>query len=149
MKLVVLEGEFAVCRLAATAPPPSWVALSQPFYSITQTADELSIVCRQDVVPIDDSNNNDIHQKETDWKCLKVQGPLEFSMTGVLSSLASPLAAAGVSIFAMSTYDTDYLLVKSAALDQAIRVLRESGHEIVVEERSTATTATTTAATSS
>lgn len=139
MKLVVLDGCFAVCRLPPTAPPPAWVAQSQPFYSITRTADELSIVCREDVVAV--PSHSDLEQGTADpamqlesgWKTLKVQGPLVFTMTGVLSSLASPLAAANVSIFAVSTYDTDYLLVKETALEKAISVLRDSGHEVSVD----------------
>jgi uncharacterized protein len=142
MKLAVLDGCFAVCRLPPTAPPPSWVAQSQPFYSITRTADELSIVCREDVVPFPASEHSDADegtgdhgmQLESGWKTLKVQGPLVFSMTGVLASLASPLAAANVSIFAVSTYDTDYLLVKGAALEQAISALRDSGHEVFIDQ---------------
>jgi uncharacterized protein len=140
MKLVVLDGRFAVCRLPPTAPPPAWVAQSQPFYSITRTADELSIVCREEVVAVPASSLSDgkegpgdpvTMELESGWKALKVQGPLAFSMTGVLSSLASPLAAASVSIFAVSTYDTDYLLIKADALEEAIFVLRGSGHEVL------------------
>jgi uncharacterized protein len=130
MKLVVLEGNFAVCRLPPSASPPAWVAQSEPFYSITRTPDELSVVCRHGVVPVEVDPQM---QVESGWKALKVQGPLAFTMTGVLSSLASPLAAAEVSIFAVSTYDTDYLLVKATALERAMDVLRESGHEVIAD----------------
>jgi len=67
---------------------------------------------------------------EKGWRCLKVDGPLDFSLTGILTSLAAPLSAAGISIFAISTYDTDYLLLKEEQLDSAIRTLQQYGHHI-------------------
>src|SRR5215208_5025568 len=100
--LSIFEGSFAVCRLGARAMIPHW-ALDEPFFSITRTPDELSIVCRERTVPPGETC-------EKGWHCLKVQGPLDFSMTGVMASLAAPLAEAAISIFTVSTFDTDYLL---------------------------------------
>jgi hypothetical protein len=118
--LSLLPETFAVCRLPAEAPLPAW-ALAGPFFAITRTADELSIVCVQAQVPSGVTC-------QPGWRCLQVAGPLDFALTGVLASLAQPLAAAGVSIFALSTYDTDYLLVPEAQLDAAQAALHSAGH---------------------
>ena len=93
------------------------------FYSITQSNEELSIVCSQGDVP------SGVHA-ERGWRALKVKGPLDFGLTGILASLASPLAQAGISIFAVSTFDTDYVLVKQETLGEATQVLSSSGHEV-------------------
>lgn len=125
LTLRTLPSRLAVCRLDATATIPSWVQLgtSSSFLSVTRTDDELSIVCAQDVVPSD-------VKAERDWTALKVMGPLDFALTGILASLANPLGKAGISIFAMSTFDTDYLLVRADKLDQATQVLQEAGHKV-------------------
>ena len=120
--LWVVEGTYAVCRLERLAELPVW-AMRSNLLSITRTADELSVVCDQSEVP-------DSIKCERDWKCLKVAGPLNFELTGVLASLASPLAEADVSIFAISTYETDYLLVKEDKLALALEALRATGHQI-------------------
>ena len=122
MKLQLLPDTLAICRFAADAPIPSWVT-NGDFVSLTRTRDELSIVCTQRTVP------DDI-RCERDWRALKVEGPLDFALTGILASLATPLANAGISIFAISTFDTDYVLVKQDRLEQAIHVLRKAGHVI-------------------
>ena len=93
------------------------------FFSVTRTPAELSAVCDAAVVPSG-------VKAEGPWLMLAVRGPLDFNITGVLAALAAPLAAAGISIFAVSTFDTDYLLVRDGELDPAIRVLREAGHNI-------------------
>ena len=120
--LTVMPGRLAVCRLGPQAALPDW-ALGDDFFSITRTTDELSIVCREADVPEE-------VQCERGWACLKVEGPLDFSLTGVLASLTQPLAEAGLSLFAISTYDTDYLLVKARDLEQAVAVLAEAEHTI-------------------
>ena len=97
--------------------------MSGNFSSITRTSDELSIVCPQSNVPIG-------IECEKDWRCLKVEGKLEFSQTGILASLATPLANAGISIFAISTFDTDYLLVKEEKLEMTNGVLISAGHQL-------------------
>ena len=122
LTLAVLPDLFAVCRLAPDAPLPDW-ATATDFFSLTRTADELSIVCRAAQVPTD-------VQSERGWRCLKVCGPLDFSLTGVMASLAAPLADARISIFAIATYDTDYLMVKAPNLERAIRALTAAGHKI-------------------
>jgi hypothetical protein len=120
--LEIIPCRLAVCRLAPDAPLPEWARAAE-FWSITRTAEELSIVCPDSNVP--DSVNG-----QRGWRALKVQGPLDFSLTGILASLASPLAEAGISVFAVSTFDTDYLLVRDSSLSAAIDVLRGAGHQI-------------------
>jgi hypothetical protein len=122
LKISVLPEVFMVCRLDKDAEIPDW-AWADEFVSITKTPEELSIVCRQFDVPKN-------AKCEKGWRCLKVNGPLDFSCVGVLASLSMPLAKAGVSIFAVSTYDTDYLLVKEKDLERAICVLSHEGHII-------------------
>ena len=123
MKLQILESTVSVCRLDAKAAIPDW-ALHSNFLSITRTTSELSIVCETGRVP------HDI-QMEQGWKIFKVEGILDFSLTGILASIANPLAQAKISIFAISTFDTDYILVKEENLDQAVEVLSISGFEIL------------------
>jgi hypothetical protein len=120
LKLAVTSDRLAVCRLESDASVPAW-ATAGHFFSITKTAGELSIVCAQESVPSD-------VRCERGWRSLKVEGPLDFSLTGVMLSLAAPLARAGISLFAISTYDTDYLLVKEGDLDGAVLSLSNSGH---------------------
>jgi hypothetical protein len=121
VNLTVLPGEFSVWRLAAGAPLPSVDPGS--FLSVTHTEDELSIVSSSSEVPGDVT-------AEAGWRCLRVEGPLAFEMTGVLAALSAPLARAKVPIFVISTYDTDYLLVKAADLDRARNALRDQGHTV-------------------
>ena len=121
MKLSILPKTIAVCRLSADAAVPSWPRGA--FTSITRTSDELSIVCDDDAVPDD-------VQAERNWRAMKLEGPIPFGMTGVASALLAPLAEARISIFLISTYDTDYLLVKSAAFARAVDVLRAAGYEV-------------------
>ena len=121
LTLSVLPDPLAICRLPADAPIPDWAR--GEFVSITRTRDELSIVCAQENVPHGT-------ECERDWRALRVVGQLDFALTGVLVALAAPLAEAGISIFAISTFDTDYVLVKTCDLENAIRVLREAGHQI-------------------
>jgi hypothetical protein len=122
LTLFLLLDTFAVCRLPAGAALPAW-ATAGAFYAVTRTADELSIVCVQEQVPAGVTC-------QPGWRCLQVAGPLDFALTGVLASLAQPLAAAGISIFTLSTYDTDYLLVRDETLDAARAALRNAGHTL-------------------
>lgn len=122
LTLFLLPEIFAVCRLPAGAPLPAW-AEAGPFFAITRTAAELSIVCAQEHVPVG-------VLCQPGWRCFQVAGPLDFALTGVLASLAGPLAAAKVSIFALSTYDTDYLLTPAGALEAAVAALRSAGHTV-------------------
>jgi hypothetical protein len=117
-----VAGTFAVCRLGANEPFPAWLAPG-PFVSITRTDSELSVVCPEHAVPSG-------VQAERGWRCLRVRGPLGFGMTGILASLAAPLAGSGVSIFVLSTYDTDYLLVPERDIGRARDVLEQAGHVV-------------------
>jgi hypothetical protein len=112
---------FAICRLAPEDPIPDWV--QGVFISITRTADELSIVCPLEYVP-----SNVLHSG--DWRAFQVVGPLDFNLTGVMASLARPLAEAGVTIFAFSTYDTDYVFVRQRDLKRAVQGLAREGHNV-------------------
>jgi hypothetical protein len=122
LTLVYLDGTFAVCRLAADAPIPGW-ATDSPFVSITRTEEELSVVCREGAVP-------EGVRCESGWRCLRVAGTLGLSLVGVLASLLGPLAEAGVSVFVVSTFETDYLLVRVADYQRAVAVLRSAGHAL-------------------
>jgi hypothetical protein len=114
MRLELLSGEFAIVKLDADAAIPPWASGGE-LLSITRTPQELSIV---------------YESREGEWRCLKVEGPLDFSLVGILASLAEPLARAGIPIFAISTFNTDHILVKSDSVDAAIATLESSGHII-------------------
>lgn len=124
LTFIVLPDLMAVCRLDQVAPIPPW-ASSGSVFSITRTADELSIVCQQDHVPGG-------VRCERGWRCLRVAGTMAFSMIGVVASLSTPLAEAGIGIFVISTFDTDYLLVKEGDFQNALVALRTAGHAIQV-----------------
>ena len=119
LTLSILPQKLAIARLKPTESMPSWCAASN-FLSITRTNEELSIVCSQELIP--QNLNAEI---EANWRAFKVEGPLDFSLTGILSSLSAPLAQAKISIFAISTFDTDYILVKQKKLEEATQVLSE------------------------
>lgn len=122
LTLSILPGRLAVCRLPPGAPLPGRPA-STRFWSVTRTDEELSLVLPEEAAPAGGV-------VEPGWRCLKVRGPLDFSLTGILASLAGPLAEAGVPIFALSTYDTDYILVKENNLEKTRQVLTANGHTI-------------------
>lgn len=121
LTLKALPGPLAVCRLDPHATPPVWAVGAVT--SVTRTPDELSVVCAEEAVPRD-------VRAERGFHCLAVEGPLDFAATGILASLAAPLAEAGVSIFVLSTFDTDLLLVRDTLLPKAAAVLRAAGHRI-------------------
>jgi hypothetical protein len=110
---------YAVCRLRPDATVPAWASGS--FVNITLTDDELAITCAAEQVPVD-------VRAERDWRVLKLVGPFPFTAVGVLASLATPLARAGISVLSIATYDTDYFLVKSEVLNDAVAVLVAAGH---------------------
>lgn len=122
LTLSLLKERFAVCRLDSQAEVPAW-SIKGEFFSITRTSDELSIVCPE-------SNVDETARCEKGWACMKLEGPFAFSLTGVLNSITGPLADAGVSIFAISTYDTDYVMVKADSLEEAVAALHRAGHHI-------------------
>jgi uncharacterized protein len=122
LELTLLPERFAISRLAADAPLPQW-ATQGPFFSVTRTGDELSVVAELSRVPAG-------VQSQPGWRVLKVHGPFVLSEIGVLASLAAPLAEAKISLFAVSTFNTDYLLVASETLSAAIAALERAGHTI-------------------
>ena len=122
LTLAILDGEFAVCQLSPTSGLPAW-AYGGTFWSITRTLDEVSIVCPASSVP-------GAIKAERGWRVLRVVGTQEFALVGVLASLVDPLARAGISLFALATYDTDYLLIKAESLPQAMAALQAAGHAV-------------------
>ena len=123
LTLAPLPGLYAICRLPSGAAMPTWAG-SGPFRSVTSTRDELSIVCSQDGVP-------DGVQADRGWRCLQVEGPFDLEgAIGVLAALSAPLAGAGLGIFVVSSYDTDYLLVKEAQFARAAEALAQAGHTV-------------------
>jgi hypothetical protein len=126
LDLDLLPEEYAVCRLPAGSPIPASLAAGpddKSVISLSWAPDELSIICPADRVP-DDA------VADTAWRCLRIVGPLDLALTGVLASLIGPLAAARVNIVTFSTYTTDYLLVPAVRLNEAIDTLTAAGHRI-------------------
>ena len=120
--LRLLAGRYAVRRLPANAPVPAWVwGGTGEFTSVTRTRDELSVICSVDCLP-------ETAGTEPGWDCLRLEGAFGLDEPGVLASVVAPLAEAGMSVFAVATYDTDYLLVRNAA--RAAEALRRVGHEV-------------------
>jgi uncharacterized protein len=123
LSLAILPGRYAFVRLGPEAPVPPWAG--GEFTCIARSADELSVVCLQDQVPRSGSL-----RIERDFRVLKVAGPLDFSLIGIIASLAQPLAAAGISIAPIATFDTDYVLVRERDLARAIEALAGAGHTV-------------------
>jgi len=122
LHLTILPGRLAICRRPADAPLP--VELDQaPFFACVRTAEELSVILPAESAP------PDWHCADG-WRAIQVAGPLDFSLTGVLHSLTAPLARSGISLFAVSTFDTDYILVRQTDLGRARKVLSAAGHVI-------------------
>jgi uncharacterized protein len=122
LTLTVFSDRYTICRLPPDSAVPAW-AEGGAFVSITRTRDELSIVCLESNVPAD-------VVQAGEWRLLKCEGPLHFTLTGIVASLAEPLAQAHVAIFPIATHDTDYLLVKEPALNDAVEVLTAYGHAV-------------------
>ena len=122
MRLAIVPGRFAVCRLDPRAPVPAGIAESG-FVSITRTSAERSVVCAEADAP-------EGARVERGWACLMLEGPIAFTTTGVLSALLAPLAEAKVGILALSTFETDYVLLKEAQLGVALAALKAAGHEL-------------------
>ena len=116
--LSVLPGKFGICHFDKNSQIPNW-AEDISFCSINRTPDELSVVAPQGKIP-----SGVLFEK--DWRTFKVQGPLGFTMTGIVSSLSKPLADAKISILYISTYETDYLMVEEKSLNKAIDILSKS-----------------------
>jgi hypothetical protein len=118
-------GDYTVLKLPVDAPAPAGLlAATTGLVSLTRTAQECSVVCPTDLAP-------PAAESDGGWRLLTVRGPLEFTLTGIMAALSGALAAAGVALFAVSTFDTDHILVKQADLDAAVTALREAGHDVV------------------
>jgi len=128
LTLKILPNRLAVCRLKADAPLPDWIDESD-FSSITRTEKELTIVCDEVLVASGTTS-------ETGWRCIEVEGPLDFSEIGIVFSLTQPLAEIGVAVFLISTFDTDYLMVKEKDLAKTIDTLTAAGHRVTAGDRS-------------
>lgn len=124
LALELTPDTLAVCRLDPAADIPDWARRPGLFLTLSRTPEELSITTAQAAVP-------DSVPCERDYRAIRVRGPLAHHLVGILASIAAPLAEAGISIFAISTYDTDYVLVKAGNLEAAVRTLEEAGHRVV------------------
>ena len=124
--LKILPERMAVCRFEPTAPLPDWIG-KVGFYSLTRTEAELTLVCPEARLAPGTTS-------ETGWRCFKVQGLLDFSEIGIIFSLTQPLAKTGVSVFVISTFDTDYFMVKEKDLTKAIDALTAEGHQVLKED---------------
>jgi hypothetical protein len=121
LRLRATPWQLAVCKFPADSPLPAWAFHSEAvFWSLTRTPDELSLVCAEDDLP----PSVDQHV-ERGWRAFELVGPVPFTTTGVISGLTVPLAEAGIGVFVISTYDTDYLLVKAAVFERASAILGE------------------------
>ncbi len=123
MTFTLLRGSYAICRLGSSDEIPSWAGGSE-FASITRTRLELSIVCDEGLVPSE-------VRAERGWRCLALAGPIPFDQTGIAAAFLKPLADAEVGVFVVSTYDTDYVLVKAVKLELAVSALRGAGYEVI------------------
>ena len=121
MILKTLSAELTVCKLA----DGSWIDLRKDFYFIGKTDEELSLVCRTEETPAETL------EREDGWRAFRIQGTLDFSLIGILSKISGILAENGIGIFAVSTYNTDYILVKSENFAQALKALAEAGYEVI------------------
>jgi hypothetical protein len=128
-KFSVVPGTYAICRLPVAADVPPWAASTGGFTSVTRTADELSIVCEERRLPagLDEAGV----QVERGWVLLKLHGPFSLDAIGIFASVANPLAKAGISLLAIGTFDTDYLLVKRAHTKHAVATLTRAGHTLM------------------
>jgi hypothetical protein len=122
LALSVLPKTFVICKLPADAPVPAW-ATQGKFFSITRTSEELSVVAEADVVPKN-------LRVDMNWRAMEAHGPFAFSEVGVLAALVAPLAEAEIGVFAISTFDTDYLFTRETQLQAAAAALRKAGHTV-------------------
>ncbi len=119
--LRVLDGRYAICRLAPEVDIPAWATCAR-FFSVTRTAGELSVLCPEDRVP-------EGHARSEGWRCIQVVGPLDLALTGVLASVLQPLAQAQIPVLALATHETDYIFVRQLAA--SAQVLLDAGHALV------------------
>lgn len=126
LSITVLEDRLAVCRLHASAPLPDWAGGARGFTSITRATDELSIIVAEKAVPAG-------IQSQSGWRLLKLHGPFDFSLTGIVAAIGDPLRDAGVSMLWISTFDTDHLLVQQRDLVRCVEALKLYGHQVETE----------------
>jgi uncharacterized protein len=125
MDLILLPDKYSICRFSRDDILPDWI-YSSDFYSVTRTGDELSVVTK---------HHEDIRSQviaSNNWRILRIQGPLDLSLTGIISGISSALSEKGIPVFTISTYDTDYILVRQDDLFNAIEALRQKGHNFVL-----------------
>ncbi len=127
ISVTIVDGSFSIHRLASDAKIPDDV-LRETFFSLLRSTDELSLVCRS-------SLSVEADRTSAGWACLQVVGPLDFGLTGIIASISKALAAASLSIFVVSSFDTDYVLVREATLDSAINTLQAAGIECTSDGR--------------
>ena len=127
LTLKILKNFYAICRFDTDSPLPEWLSKSD-FYSLTRTRDELSVVCNQAVI---DPDNQFLMDK--DWRCIKINNLLDLSLIGIIADIADTLKEKKIPIFTISTYDTDYILVKNKQLDLAFKSLKSKGYKIIFE----------------
>lgn len=125
LDLYVLPERLAICRLGSEEKLPPWAG-SAVLLSVTRTQSETTVVCQEENVPAGITCNKS-------WRCLRIEGVLDFSQTGILSSLTAPLAEEGIPIYALSTYSTDLILIKEKDLSRAVFVLTRSGNRVFSE----------------
>lgn len=123
MKILSLNNSFAICKLKS---PPEF-SLLRGTYFFANTKDEISLVAEEDKIP------ETATEVSYGWKCLKIDGKLDFSLVGILAGITSKLAENGIPVFAVSTFDTDYFLVKNERFEQALGVLKCSGYDVAYQ----------------
>jgi hypothetical protein len=126
MNLFIHAHSYAICRLGPEASIPAWAQGN--FVSMTYTCNELSVVCLEQHIPPE-------IQQERQWRILEVEGPMDLSLVGIMATLTQPLANAGVNVFVISTFDTDYILIKEDKLEVAKQALIQAGHYIQHREQ--------------
>ena len=124
LTLNVLPQMYAVCRLEPNGHIPNWALLGDDFISLTRTRTELSVICLQENVPLEGT------MAERGWRCVKVEGAFDFTVSGIHVSLAIPLAESNISVLAIATYETDHVLIQEGDLERALQVLERAGHEV-------------------
>lgn len=126
--LTILKDIFGIYQFESISEVPEWLE-SPDFYSFTKSLDEISIVCKQSVIKLPDKGIAD-----KNWKIIKVRGPLSLSLTGIIAEITGVLGKSKIPVFTISTYNTDYILVKEENLDEAITTLKNNGYKILSEK---------------
>ena len=124
--LIILKDTYTIYKFKSSSKTPRWIENSE-FYSVTKTKDELSIVCKQMEVKLPAGGVVD-----KNWRMIKIIGPLDLSLTGIIAEISSVLAMSGIPVFTISTYHTDYFMVKEENLDKAIVALKDNGYKMFV-----------------